>query len=152
MALVEYVLGWRVVRLIGNHEVLTLLNPSNSQLVHDGDFSEFGGEWERAASFSRDGAVYTELVDNYVGIARLSVSSPEMRRMNDLNPATLFVHGGMHLGWILEHFEESMTVDAMNEQIAAWPPRIGKRGEHAQRRKLHCLDERPCASARAENM
>ena len=86
---VPRLLGWRVVRLLGNHEWMNRLGEADSY-IHTGDVDEFEQFFKykeaRSIEFVHNGEIWTEIAEK----------SLLMYRLMD----TLFVHGGIDSHWI----------------------------------------------------
>jgi hypothetical protein len=86
----EHVLGWDLVNLFGNHEVLTMAGQGD-HYAHPDDVSEFGSLSARRDEFSPGGKIWNKLVSEFqfmlkVDIPGLSPTSAE---------SILFVHAGI---------------------------------------------------------
>ena len=115
MDAVTEVVGWRVVRLYGNHELLALTGKGD-RYVHPFEFAEFGGKKQRDTSFSPQGLMYDELIDNFLGVARINTNLAKSNPIR--SPNTLFVHGGVDLEWLIERFDiESNDIDDINTEV-----------------------------------
>ena len=109
MALVEKVLGCRIVQLYGNHELMTLLQPQE-RYVHPDDFERGKGRKAMWRWF-QEGPGFDMVTQNFLGLAVLR--SPSGGKTD-----TLFVHGGIDLGWFLgQPWAVTDSVNAMNEGI-----------------------------------
>ena len=115
MGLVPRVLGWRVVRLYGNHEIMSFLHVAD-QFVHPEDFALFGDRAARQAALSPNGYLFESIASNFIGVARLS-PNPD-KPVPGRNPASLFVHGGIDLAWLFGELEViSDDIDDVNKEI-----------------------------------
>ena len=85
------VLGWTLVNLIGNHEVMTIGGQAD-HYAHPNDIEEFGGIEGRHAQFGPGGILWKKITDDFMFLAKVEIG---------LNDATLFVHAGIDpLGWM----------------------------------------------------
>lgn len=120
MGAVSELIGWRVVRLYGNHELLSML-ADGSEYIHSREAIGFGGVASRDASFQQGGFHYNELTKNFVGFAKISSSYPSLLPglLHKRNPNTLFVHGGVDLEWLSRQLgADELTISALNERFA----------------------------------
>ena len=86
----ERVLGWTLINLIGNHEVMTIAGQADLY-AHPDDISEFGGIKARRAQFGRGGKLWKKITDDFRFMLRVSVGT---------NDSTLFVHAGIDPAWL----------------------------------------------------
>ena len=115
MALVPQVLGWRVVRLYGNHEIMSFMGES-SQFVHPADEAFFGGAAFRNAAYAPGGELFRAIASNFIGVARLLPTPGRPAPVH--NPATLFVHGGMDMDWLFFDLDvASDDIAELNEEV-----------------------------------
>ena len=121
MGVVERVLGWHVVQLMGNHELLGVLGQSD-EYVHVRDAATFGGIAGRHAQFQHGGKTYTHLIENFQSLAVLN--GPDSVK-------TLFVHGGIHLPWLTGALTHDNSVSGIN---AAMTELLSD--EHVDRKKV----------------
>jgi hypothetical protein len=111
------VLGWRTVSLFGNHELLSIMGRSNLY-IHPDEAKAFEGIDGRNEAFSPEGAhnpLFEDLKENSIAIARLHTRGRWTGGNRD--PNTLFVHGGIDLGWIMQNFNPSLPF----QEIAGVP-------------------------------
>ena len=87
---VEKVMGWTLINLIGNHELMTIAGQAD-HYAHPNDIKEFGSLAARRAAFSPGGKVWKRITDDFFFMARVSFGDSEN---------VLFVHAGMHPKWI----------------------------------------------------
>ena len=102
------VLGWRTVSLFGNHELLSIMGRSNVY-IHPDEAKAFEGIDGRNEAFSPEGPhnpLFEDLIENSIAIARLHTRVRWTGKNRD--PNTLFVHGGIDLGWIMQNFNPSL--------------------------------------------
>ena len=103
----EKILGWKVVTLYGNHELMAFTG-KDSQYVHEVEYDIFGGPGKRAAEFSREGSLWRLIHSRSILVARLGGES-----QNSLS--TLFVHAGIESAWLAEvGVSLSQSVDSLN--------------------------------------
>ena len=108
---VESVLGWTVLILHGNHELMRAARVG-PQYMHPRDFETVGGSKEAAMGSMRD-MVTSKLYDR--GLLMVRLSSPTPMAVDDpRNPSTLFVHAGIDLDWLLA-VTESRYVNQINQ-------------------------------------
>ena len=107
MVLVEKALGWRVVQLYGNHELMTLLDPK-AEYVHPEDFgSDADGMWQ----WFKKGDGFDLVTRNFRGFGILKSSSGG-------NAASLFVHGGINPVWFSKQlWAQPLSINGMNAEI-----------------------------------
>ena len=125
---IEASIGWRTVRLYGNHEFLSHDGLSN-EYIHplEVDYfdAKFGRPFSRATEFATGGRVWTEIVSSRLLIARIGAVPPLSPEARDppipplTSSSTLFVHGGMELDWLTRVMgnvtsEAESVVDALN--------------------------------------
>ena len=114
------VLGWSVITLYGNHEMMSILG-TNSKYVHPRESIVAGGSVAaRNAMFAIGQPLHTRMTSQMVGLARLSIG-PSGRWIPDhheRSPATLFVHGGIDLEWMARMAEDG-DVNAVNGRLYA---------------------------------
>lgn len=117
------VLGWRLVRLYGNHEIMAMLHASGKYL-HAQDAALFGNVSMRNAAFSPGGYLHKEISENYSAMARLG----SKRTLSPQSPATLFVHGGIDIDWLINRMNVIPgNIEETNEEFEA-AVRCGERG------------------------
>ena len=104
---IEQSIGWKTIRLYGNHELMSHLNKSRSY-IHEEEFVRFskvfGTRESRISEFSREGSVWSKISSSSLMMARLNPSSSPFLDSDSLLPAssssTLFVHGGAEIQWM----------------------------------------------------
>jgi hypothetical protein len=110
---VKRILGWDVIPLYGNHEIMAFLGEGN-EYVHQVDNLIYGSPEKREAAFSaeKNGTLFHLMTSEMVGLARLD---------GPPGTSTLFVHGGIDLDWFVNENildpASSCTVDCINEKI-----------------------------------
>lgn len=105
---IEHSIGWRVVRLYGNHELLSHQGQSGPYIAAEevAKFSErFGSENARISEFATGGSVWNSILSKSVFMARISPPlSDSNSNEQDLLPvssvSSLFVHGGVEAHWV----------------------------------------------------
>ena len=111
MSLLPTVLGWRVLQLYGNHELMTVMSPQE-KYVHYQDFEEYGGRQAMWDWFQK-GDGFNHIASTFLGFAVLR-SGPESATN------TLFVHGGVQPTWLsAQRWASPQSPAAMNQGIAA---------------------------------
>ena len=104
MQMVPQVLGWDLVQLYGNHEILNLLDRA-TEYVHPIEWAMFP---DRRAQYTLGGGIHWILKTRFTSMARLTTS-------NNGNAGTLFVHGGVDMDWFSDvHGTDSTDVDTIN--------------------------------------
>lgn len=84
------VLGWEVVQLYGNHEIMGFLG-KGQEYAHPRDF---GGFAERKTALGIGSEIFLSMTEYFIGVAVLRGASS----VSNVN--TLFVHGGVDLDWL----------------------------------------------------
>lgn len=112
-------IGWRVVRLYGNHEIMAHRGKSGTY-VHPRELetfaSFFGAPDARTTQFSNGGFLWEKITASSLLMARISTGSTEVN-----SASALFVHAGIDLHWIdvaLEAYGVAVgksAVDVLNE-------------------------------------
>lgn len=115
MEAVERIIGWRTVRLFGNHELMALTD-TGDEYIHDEDARGFGGLLARSRSFHFGGHYYDQLTDNFLAFAKLSKRGA---RNETGSPNTLFVHGGVDLEWIRNRLmpDDDRDIHSLNDKF-----------------------------------
>ena len=107
------IIGWPVIALYGNHEIMTFLEISG-EFVHPNDTVRMGGPDERKAAFRPGGSMYESIAGKFLHVARLvSDRTPVADWWHFRNPATLFVHGGVDMQWMAKELGTS-DVNVLN--------------------------------------
>jgi hypothetical protein len=104
---IERVVGWRVVSLYGNHEVMSSTGV-RSEYIHPTELAEFGGLTHRYVEFGPGHAVWDKILQTSLGMAVLT-SVKELK-------STLFVHAGVEPIY-LDFMEADWSVDSINAAI-----------------------------------
>ena len=102
MEVAESVLGWRVITLVGNHEIISTLG-TNHLFVHPTEVLRAGGSiTARNAMFDIGQPLHARMASGMVAMARLSTGAfgGSVPYHHNRSPATLFVHGGINMGWM----------------------------------------------------
>ena len=110
------IIGWHTLSLYGNHEIMSMLGVS-AQFIHPDDEWSMGGPEERAKAFGLGGHLFEKMANSFVGLARIvSDKAPVFADpMDARNPATLFVHGGVDMGWLRDRLRiKSGDVNSFN--------------------------------------
>jgi hypothetical protein len=106
--MLDQVLGWQVVSLLGNRE-LTSHFASHTSIVNPRDALSFGGHKARRAAFAQGGSAWKLIADKYGLVARVG--------------DTLFAHAGVDPAWLaqLPGFSDDgvVDIDALNEWARA---------------------------------
>ena len=117
-------IGWPVVRLWGNHELMNHLGTS-SMYIHTGERAawadEFGSASARVDEFKLGGSVWNELTRASLLMARVA-DPTEIDHTRRGSVSTLFVHGGLDHYWIdelLGDLPSSGLVDHINQKVAS---------------------------------
>lgn len=103
--LVDRILGWDLVNLIGNHEVMTMAGEAD-HYAHPGDVAEFGSLQARRAAFSEGGPMWREIVDSFLFMVRVRMGESE---------SSLFVHAGLDARWISRFYKDFEDLSRINQ-------------------------------------
>ena len=129
LSVVSQVIGWKLVRLYGNHELMSHQGESGPYIhPKEAEFfaKAYGSKEARVTQFARGGALWKEISDESLLIARIKPSRPEEMDPTGLVPitsmSTLFVHGGIETVWVdrvrstysMSHPEVVSVVDLLN--------------------------------------
>lgn len=106
---VEKILGWDLVNLIGNHEVMTMAGEADNY-AHPGDIAEFGSLKARRAAFAKGGPFWKTITDSFLFMVKVEMGSEE---------STLFVHAGLDAKWISQLKKNIVTISDLNEFLIA---------------------------------
>jgi hypothetical protein len=105
------VIGWKYVQLYGNHELMNFVHAS-APYLHPNEIGLLGLSdiEERKSLFSNGGILHTYITQVSTGILRLMAPG---------TASSLFVHGGVDLGWIDSELGiNDGNVTAINAQIS----------------------------------
>lgn len=102
---IEHVIGWPVLSLLGNHEIMGMIPGEAGRFLHEAELDTYRGLLFREEVFANDGHVGEYLIDNY---------STFLRFGGGLDSSTLFVHGGVDFEFIHESFGEYPSVYELN--------------------------------------
>ena len=102
---VEKVLGWDLINLIGNHEVMTMAGEADNY-AHPGDIAEFGSIEARRAAFSKGGPMWKVITDSFLFMVRVEMG---------INESTLFVHAGIDSRWVSKLSKNIQSISQLNE-------------------------------------
>lgn len=91
----EKVLNWKLVNLLGNHEVMTMAGQAD-HYAHPSDVAEFGSLKSRRAEFSPGGKIWKKISDEYLIMAKVKIGD------GSVSENILFVHAGINLDYILK--------------------------------------------------
>ena len=91
MNLVHDMLGWRVVSLFGNHEIMNMAGTADGLIAED-DTGGFETVEDRIGAVQPGGVLYSTMTDSFIAMARLAGS--------DAASSTPFVHGGVDIEWL----------------------------------------------------
>ena len=108
----EESIGWRTVRLYGNHEILSNQGKSDAY-IHPDERTTFDQYFQtanaRVTEFASGGSLWKRITEKFLIAARVAPSSDPDDVSNELthdgvlplsSASTLFVHGGMDSHWI----------------------------------------------------
>ena len=101
---VNSLLGWDVVNLIGNHEVMTMAGHADDY-AHPGDVKEFGSLKARRGAFAPGGELWSKITNEFHFLAKVDIGSSE---------SILFVHAGLDVAW-LKKLNSPLSVTSINE-------------------------------------
>ena len=108
---IEYLLGWRVIRHYGNHEMMNF-HRSAADYVHKED--DIPREF-RSSEFSMDGRIWKQITDSFVMASAIRGDQPQS--------SWLFVHAGINPEWFLKYASmiqavrarDSSRIESLNE-------------------------------------
>ncbi len=86
---IEEVIGWKVVSLYGNHEIMAVLGDHN--FVHEQEINDFGSSRNRRKAFDFESPIWQRLVASSMLVARFSDSNKK---------GIVFSHAGIESSWI----------------------------------------------------
>ena len=93
IAAVHDMLGWRVVSLYGNHEIMNMAGTAHPNgYISSDDLGGFTNKETRIAGVQPGGRFFPRMTRSFVAMARLA--GP------DRGSSTLFVHGGVDMKWL----------------------------------------------------
>ena len=87
---IQPILGWEVINLVGNHEVMTIAGRAD-HYAHPNDVKEFGSIKSRRAAFAPGGQIWTKITNEFQFLARVNIGESE---------SILFVHAGIDPSWL----------------------------------------------------
>ena len=91
--LVTEVLGWNVVALFGNHELMNMAGTAGrARYIKVDDMGGFSNRTDRINAVQPGGVFYSTMTGSFIAMARLGGS--------DAASSTLFVHGGLDMKWL----------------------------------------------------
>jgi len=92
MEVAESVIGVKVITIMGNHELMTIISSdSYEQLVHpQDDLRSYRNEFKRP-----EGSLWRSMVNNLMGMVQIGSPSKEFEFDDPRNPTSLFVHAGI---------------------------------------------------------
>lgn len=98
---VEAILGWKVLKLYGNHEVKTMTSTYSESkgYVDDADVEFFETRENRICSFHKNGKYYNTLIRSNLGMVRWAASAGIPQASGTARANTLFVHAGIDMSW-----------------------------------------------------
>ena len=122
---IEEAIGWKTVRLYGNHEILSHAGKAGIY-IHREEVrffeAEFGSPNARVTEFAKGGSLWKQVSGSSLLMARIrtGASAPSVD-----SASTLFVHGGIDLNWVAQAeansgrlYDESL-VDMLNRYSSA---------------------------------
>ena len=112
LRVVGKVLGWRVIQLYGNHEVIRIRGKS-MKFLHDSETNEFV---RKESPFLLGRKWHRRLVESSLGMARLVRRGDSGELLN--SPNTLFVHAGIDMRWLAELELDTHDIDYINSAFA----------------------------------
>ena len=113
---VPNVIGWKVVQLLGNHEIESTAHHFED-LVHPIDYQSFSGVEERMKAFAYGGFMYNRIASSFLAMAKLVSPVPYS---NPSSSSTLFVHGGIELAWFAQTLSSTKDIDEFNLYVQSW--------------------------------
>jgi hypothetical protein len=109
----EHILGWRIISLYGNHELMAFTG-KDGRYVSELEYEFYASREERAAEFSPSGTLWQNIRSHSLLMARFTSTS-------SLSKNILFVHAGLDLEWLGDIGSElSKSVHGMNALAAAF--------------------------------
>jgi hypothetical protein len=122
---IERTIGWRLIRLYGNHEILCHRGKSDSY-IHPEEVVTFRDRFDhpdaRWTEFRSGGSVWRRITDSSILMARIGPSEDAELTEDGLlaldSSSTLFVHGGIDTHWVesvdSDHHLTGSLVEALN--------------------------------------
>ena len=122
MEVIPAVIGWRVVQLYGNHELLNLERYFGFVHHRDGYLFELlspnNAERLRQEAFtSPSGMVYKHVISQFLGLGVLQASPSTQYESRSEDPRTLFLHGGIDLEWLADVAPNGQSLHEINTKI-----------------------------------
>ena len=105
---IERVIGWDLVSLYGNHEVMSSRG-INSEYIHPAELEGFGGLAERYSHFSPNHPLWDKITHTMQLVVKFE--SPALKKR------TLFVHAGIGDDW--PRLAGNVTLEELNAQTTA---------------------------------
>ena len=106
---IERVVGWKIVSLIGNHEILAGAVIGEGEYVNRAELAEFGSLAARKEAFGVESVLWANLIARSAGLFAKFESESLLKN-------TLFVHAGVDPAWLEEH--PTFTADSLHEYWA----------------------------------
>ena len=116
---IEEVIGWKVLRVYGNHELLNHVG-LHGDYLHPAETAKFaayfGSPQARRAEFLQGGSVWKSITDSTLLMVRIGGHHADLSLDS---PSTLFVHGGVETHWMGEVADRHLgahtsIIDALN--------------------------------------
>ena len=114
MQVIGPVLGWTVLGLYGNHEIMNMLGVAD-RYIHPRENEALGGQEARKWMMGPEKPLRGIFTNSALAMVRLSSSRIQDRSIPN-NPDTLFVHAGVDLLWLLS-MTRSSRVNAVNKLV-----------------------------------
>ena len=105
--LAESILGWDLINLIGNHEVMSMAGEADNY-AHPSDVAEFGSLKARRAAFGNGGPLWKKITDNFLFMVRIRMGESD---------STLFLHAGLDARWMSKFSTDFSNLSEINEKL-----------------------------------
>lgn len=105
--LAESILGWDLINLIGNHEVMSMAGEADSY-AHPSDVAEFGSLKARRAAFANGGPLWKKITDTFLFMVRVRMGESD---------STLFLHAGLDARWMSRFSKDFSNLSEVNEKL-----------------------------------
>jgi hypothetical protein len=123
---IEKVIGWSVVKLYGNHEIMSHMGLSGDYIhpLEVRKFADtFGSDSARIKEFQIDGSVWKSIRDSSLLLARFGVASSSAGIPPLSSSSMLFTHGGVELQWI-DNMKRRHGISTTGESFIAYLNRV----------------------------
>ncbi len=119
----EKVLGWKLVNLFGNHEVMTMAGQAD-HYAHAGDVKEFGSLKSRQAEFAPGGKIWKKLTQEYLVMLKVKIGNGDDNKENvdpnigGVSENILFVHAGINVEYVEKLLRSKNPTQALPQSDA----------------------------------